>query len=44
MIAAIERALERGNRVWVHTCTLDHASALAADEARGFKIYNVTVS
>ncbi len=27
-------------RVWVHTCTLDHPSALANYQARGFQIYN----
>ncbi|GAA3932888.1 GNAT family N-acetyltransferase [Litoribacillus peritrichatus] len=26
-------------RVWVHTCSLDHPSALANYQARGFKIY-----
>ena len=26
-------------RVWVHTCTLDHPSALENYKARGFKIY-----
>ena len=28
-------------RVWVHTCTLDHPSALANYQARGMKIYRV---
>ncbi|MBA4032000.1 MAG: GNAT family N-acetyltransferase [Planctomyces sp.] len=37
---AIHRAWEiGGNRVWVHTCTLDHPAALAAYQARGFEIY-----
>lgn len=26
-------------RVWVHTCTLDHPAALANYQARGFRIY-----
>ena len=26
-------------RVWVHTCTLDHANALANYQARGLRIY-----
>ena len=26
-------------RVYVHTCTLDHASALSNYKARGFKVY-----
>jgi GNAT superfamily N-acetyltransferase len=28
-------------RVWVHTCTLDHAAAVANYEARGMKVYDV---
>lgn len=27
-------------RVWVHTCTLDHPSALANYQARGFQLYD----
>jgi len=27
-------------RVWVHTCSLDHPSALANYKARGFVLYN----
>ncbi len=37
---AIERAWEMGgNRVWVHTCDLDHPQALANYIARGMKPY-----
>ena len=39
---AIQRAwaLRPGvRRVWVHTCTLDHPSALANYQARGFRVY-----
>ena len=38
---AINSAWQWGDtrRVWVHTCTLDHASALANYKARGFKCY-----
>lgn len=41
----LTRAIEQGwamgaRRVWVHTCTLDHASALANYQARGFRLYN----
>lgn len=32
-------AYEDTKRVWVHTCTLDHESALANYQARGFKMY-----
>jgi GNAT superfamily N-acetyltransferase len=28
-------------RVWVHTCTLDHPAALANYEARGMRIYRI---
>lgn len=34
-------AWEGTNRVWVHTCTLDHPSALQNYEARGLIIYHV---
>ncbi len=44
MTAAVERAFELGSRVWVHTCTLDHPSALAAYQARGFKVYREEVT
>jgi GNAT superfamily N-acetyltransferase len=49
MTAAVEEAWRAGaNRVWVHTCTLDHPSALAAYVARGFRpfkeeIYTATL-
>lgn len=37
---AIQTAWELGaSRVWLHTCSLDHASALANYQARGFTIY-----
>ena len=38
---AIEQAwyIEGTKRVWLHTCSLDHPSALANYLARGFKIY-----
>ncbi|MGH9362056.1 MAG: GNAT family N-acetyltransferase [Thermoanaerobaculia bacterium] len=38
---AIERAWAMGaRRVWVHTCTLDHPSALRNYQARGLRLYN----
>ncbi len=42
--ALLTRALEEAwrlcpDRVWVHTCTLDHRAALANYEARGLRIY-----
>ena len=38
--AAVERAFEGGaRRVWLHTCSLDHAAALPAYQARGFRIF-----
>jgi GNAT superfamily N-acetyltransferase len=37
---AIQRAWDWGaKRVWVHTCTLDHASALRNYQARGLYLY-----
>ncbi len=37
---AIERGWDMGaRRVWVHTCTLDHPSALANYQARGLRIF-----
>jgi len=37
---AIDRATKLGgNRVWLHTCTLDHENALANYQARGFEIF-----
>ncbi|MGE0157940.1 MAG: GNAT family N-acetyltransferase [Gemmatimonadales bacterium] len=39
--AAVERAWQLSTeRVWVHTCTLDHPSALPNYEARGFRVYD----
>jgi ribosomal protein S18 acetylase RimI-like enzyme len=40
----LTRAIEEGwswgaQRVWLHTCTLDHPSALANYRARGFEVY-----
>lgn len=37
---AIQSAWDWGTeRVWVHTCTLDHPHALANYQARGFRLY-----
>lgn len=37
---AVERAWEEGaSRVWLHTCTLDHPSALRNYLARGFRVF-----
>ncbi len=37
---AVERAWARGaNRVWLHTSSLDHSSALSNYLARGFSIW-----
>jgi hypothetical protein len=36
----VEEAWKLGqNRVWVHTCTLDHDAALANYKARGMVVY-----
>ncbi len=40
LTCAIERGWAMGaNRVWVHTCTLDHPQALANYQARGMRLY-----
>ena len=40
--ASIRRAWDMGaQRVWVHTCDLDHPRALANYQARGFGVYHV---
>jgi len=37
---AIVKSFEKGiNRVWVHTCSLDHKNALKNYQARGMKIF-----
>ncbi len=33
----------KASRVWVHTCTLDHPSALSNYQRRGFRIYGEKV-
>ena len=41
LTAAVEHAWDMGaNRVWVHTCDLDHPQALANYTARGFQLYD----
>ena len=41
LTTAIARAWDmQATRVWVHTCTLDHPSALANYCARGFRLYH----
>ncbi len=37
-------AWKNSKRVWVHTCTLDHTSALNNYQARGFKIYREEIN
>jgi GNAT superfamily N-acetyltransferase len=42
LTSALEHAWQmRPGRVWVHTCTLDHPSALKNYQARGMVIYKV---
>lgn len=41
LVAAVRRAWARDAcRVWLHTCSLDHPSALPAYLARGFRLYD----
>lgn len=44
LTTAVKRAWQLGDRVWVHTCSLDHPSALPAYEARGFVEYHRTTA
>ncbi len=45
LTSAVERAWDMGaRRVWVHTCTLDHPSALANYRRRGFRLYKEETS
>ena len=45
LTAAIERAWQMGPTwVWMHTCSLDHPSALANYLARGFRIFKEEVA
>jgi GNAT superfamily N-acetyltransferase len=42
LTAAISRAWDMGaERVWLHTCNLDHPQALSNYQARGFRIFRV---
>lgn len=45
LTAALRRAWEMPGtqRVWVHTCSLDHPNALAAYQARGLRIFQEVV-
>lgn len=36
--------ITKTNRVWVHTCSLDHESALSNYKARGLKLYKQEVA
>lgn len=42
--AAVSKAGQNGEKVWLHTCERDHASALQAYLKAGFKIEKETVS
>jgi GNAT superfamily N-acetyltransferase len=45
LTAAVERAWAmKAARVWLHTCTLDHPSALTNYQRRGFRIYREEVT
>lgn len=45
LTSALEQAWRwQPRRVWVHTCTLDHPSALANYQARGMTIYKTEAS
>ena len=42
---AIKKSFEHGsNRVWVHTCSLDHKNALSNYLSRGMQIYKTEIA
>ena len=42
LTTALETAWQmKPDRVWLHTCTLDHRSALPNYQARGMRVYRV---
>jgi GNAT superfamily N-acetyltransferase len=45
LTCAIERGWARGaRRVWLHTCTLDHPSALSNYQARGLRLFKTVTA
>jgi L-amino acid N-acyltransferase YncA len=45
LTCAVERGWERGaQRVWLHTCSLDHPFAMTHYQARGFRLYHEEVA
>ncbi len=45
LTAAIDSAWRLGaSRIWVHTCTLDHPSALSSYKRQGFRVFKEEVS
>ena len=42
-IDVIDIGLKNSNRVWVHTCTLDHPNAIENYKSRGMKIFKTEI-
>ncbi len=40
---ALKIGLKNSNRVWVHTCTLDHPNAIENYKSRGMKIFKTEI-
>ena len=40
---ALKIGLKNANRVWVHTCTLDHPNAIENYKSRGMKIFKTEI-
>ncbi len=40
---ALKVGLKNANRVWVHTCTLDHPNAIENYKSRGMKIFKTEI-
>ena len=40
---ALKIGLKRANRIWVHTCSLDHPNAIENYKSRGMKIFKTEI-
>ena len=40
---ALKIGFKNANRIWVHTCTLDHPNAIENYKSRGMKIFNTEI-
>ena len=40
---AIKIGFKNANRIWVHTCSLDHANAIENYKSRGMKVFKTEI-